>query len=109
MSSSPLFREGVQPVPTEPVRNIRIGFAEHIEPPPTPTQASNNFLKRSYDSVNRFLDLHSKIYPAITTVGFSASTAIFVDTGYWPFAIATGIIAAATGIGLIASQIPRRR
>ena len=36
----------IPPIPTEPVRNIKIGFAER-ENEETPTQASNSFLARS--------------------------------------------------------------
>ena len=45
MVNTPALHE-VPPIPTEPVRNIRIGFAER-ETEETPTKASNSFLLRS--------------------------------------------------------------
>ena len=41
MVNTPALHE-VPPIPTEPVRNIRIGFAER-ETEETPTKASNSF------------------------------------------------------------------
>lgn len=45
MANTPTSHE-VQPIPTEPVRNIKIGFAER-DTEDTPTKASSSFLERS--------------------------------------------------------------
>lgn len=77
--------ESIPSIPMEPVRSTGVRVAEHVETPPTPTQASNSFLK---ENMLRLVDVRLG-----TAVASSAIMSHFLNNNDFGWAVGAGLVA----------------